>query len=128
MEIERCIVMCEKCGEGQGHQHGGCGGHGECGGHEHGGCGSGECGHGGAQKMPAEAMFMMFLEIADEAWSSLMKKKMMEHYEKKIGKKMDEKAEFFVDQVIMKWSDKDKWNAQLDKSFEEFKKMSEKKK
>ena len=92
------------CGNCETDKHGasGCGG---------GSCGSGSCGcESGSEAMSPEQMYEMFMWLADKAWMKLAKEKMMNVWEKKIGKDMDKSAEFFVNASGMKWMDEDGYN------------------
>lgn len=88
-------------------------------------CHSCECCQMSKEKM----MFMMMVDLADEAYMKLAKQKMMDVFEKKMGQQMNKSAEFFVEQSIMKWMDEEKWSNQLPSSMEAFaKSMAQNKK
>ncbi len=73
-------------------------------------------------------MFFEMVELADEAYMKAAKQKMMAVWEKKLGADMEQTAEFFVEQSMIKWMDEKAWMAQKDKAIEQFaKKMEEKK-
>lgn len=82
------------------------------------------CGEMSKEKM----MFMMMVDLADAAYMKVAKEKMMKAWEKKLGHDMEQSAEFFVEQSMMKWMDEKAWTEQMGKAMETFsKKMEEKK-
>ncbi len=103
-------------------------------------CGSGDCGKGdcgckchscdccGGGMNENKMKFMMFMEIADRAWMKMAKEKMMAVWEKKIGHDMQQSAEFFVEQSMMKWMNQEEFMKNMPAAVEKFSKMMEEKK
>ena len=88
----------------------------------------GSCGCCCEDKMPTpEEMFYMYGEIADEAWEELVREKMKKVWEQKIGKEVEETAQFFVKASLMKWMDFEGYKAKKEELMSEFMKNMEKK-
>ena len=68
-------------------------------------------------------MFMMMVDLADAAWMKLAKQKMMAVFEKKVGSDMNQNAEFFVEQSMMKWMNEAEWMKNKSATMETFSKM-----
>ncbi|MBI5224021.1 hypothetical protein HY990_06395 [Candidatus Micrarchaeota archaeon] len=104
-----------------------CCGESSCGANEECGCechGCECCGEMSKDKM----MFIMMMDLADEAYMKLAKQKMMAVWDKKLGGDMQKSAEFFVEQSMAKWMNEEEWMKNKDAVMEKFTKMMAEKK